>query len=292
LVSRLAEKRGGIKLRNLYPIISKKTLAEGIHRLDILSPLVARHARPGQFVIVRVDENGERIPLTIFDYDPQKGTVSIIFQEVGETTKKLALLKEGDSLTDFLGPLGVAIKEEFVGTVVSVGGGVGTASLFPKTRAFKELGNKMLSIIGARNKELLILEEEMRKFSDKLYITTDDGSYGRQGLVTDVLKEILSSGEKVNLVVAVGPVIMMKYVCLATRPFKIKTLVSLNPVMVDGTGMCGSCRVSVGGETKFTCVHGPIFDGHKVDFEELMRRNRRFLKEEKLAIKHFEKKKR
>jgi len=271
----------------LYPIISKKTLAEGIHHLDILSPLVASHAQPGQFVIIRVDNNGERIPLTIFNYNRQKGIVSIIFQEVGETTEKLALLKEGDSLTDFLGPLGVAMKEEFVGTVVSVGGGVGTASLFPKTRAFKELGNRMISIIGARTKELLILEEEMRGISDELYITTDDGSYGRKGLVTDVLKEILSLGEKVNLVVAVGPVIMMKAVCLVTKPFKIKTLVSLNPVMVDGTGMCGSCRVSVGGETKFTCVHGPIFDGHKVDFEELMRRNRRFLKEEKLAIKHF-----
>jgi ferredoxin--NADP+ reductase len=247
--------------------------------------MVAKKAQAGQFVILRIDEKGERIPLTIADYDREKGTITIIFMEVGKTTKQLGKLNVGDSIENFAGPLGIASEVKNYGTVVCVGGGVGIAPLYPIVRALKDAGNYVISILGAKNKKLLLLEEEIESFSDELYITTDDGSKGHKGFVSDVLQKQIDSKEKIDMVMAIGPVIMMKVVADLTKKYQIKTLVSLNPIMVDGTGMCGGCRVSVEGKTKFACVDGPEFDGHEVDFNNLMLRNRRFLEEEEDACK-------
>ncbi len=246
---------------------------------EIAAPLIARKAKPGQFVILKANEDGERIPLTIADSDPEKGTITIIYMVVGKSTALFKTLAVGDGYQDIIGPLGKPTHLEKVGTVVCVGGGTGIAVLHPITRALKEIGNHVISIIGARTKDLLILENQMRKVSHDLRISTDDGSYGHHGFVTEVLKEILEN-EDVKQVVAIGPVPMMKFVSKITAEYHIPTLVSLNPIMVDGTGMCGGCRVSIDGETKFACVDGPEFDGHKVDYDELMRRLQAYCDEE------------
>ena len=248
--------------------------------MEIKAPLVAKKAKAGQFIILRIDEKGERIPLTIADYDRKKGTVTVIFMEVGKTTKQLGTMNIGDKLLNFAGPLGVASEIEKYGTVVCIGGGVGIAPLYPIVRELKKAGNFVISILGARNEKLLMLEKEIDEFSDELHICTDDGSKGRKGFVSDVLQDLINKGRKINIVWAIGPVIMMKVVANLTKKYEIKTIVSLNPIMVDGTGMCGGCRVIIGGKIKFACVDGPEFDGHKVDFDNLMLRNRRFLKEE------------
>ncbi|MCK5594751.1 sulfide/dihydroorotate dehydrogenase-like FAD/NAD-binding protein [bacterium] len=264
----------------MYKILNVKQLSEEIKSMVISAPEIAKKAKPGQFIVLRIDENGERIPLTINDFDAKTGSITIIFQEVGKTTRKLGMLKKGDSLIDVAGPLGHPGKVEKLGTVVCIGGGVGVAVVYPEVRALKEIGNTVISIIGARNRDMVILEDKMREISDELHVTTDDGSYGRKGVVTDPLKEILMK-KKADLVIAIGPIIMMKFVCLMTKEFDVPTIVNLNPIMVDGTGMCGSCRVTVGDETKFACVDGPEFNGHLVDFDELTNRNARFLNEEK-----------
>jgi len=271
-------------------IVSKKELAPNIKMFEMGAPVVARKAKAGQFVILRISERGERIPLTIADADPERGTITLVVEEVGKTTKELGRLNEGDSILDLVGPLGNPMNIGKYGHVVCIGGGSGVAPVYPLTKALKKAGNKVTSIIGARNRELLILEEEMRETSDEFYITTDDGSKGHRGFVTDILRKLLDKRERIDLVVAVGPVPMMKAVANTTRPNKIRTLVSLNPIMVDGMGMCGVCRVKVGGETKFTCVDGPLFDGHLVDFDELAARRQLYEPEEKLALKAYEEK--
>ena len=233
---------------------------------------------------MRIDEKGERIPLTIADFDAQKGTVTIIFQEVGKTTKRLGDLSEGDNISDFIGPLGNPTEIKRYGRVVCIGGGVGVATIPLKVKALGEAGNEVISIIGARTKELLILEEELQEISDEFYITTDDGSKGHHGFVTDILQRLIDARKNIDLVATAGPAIMMKAVANVTRPHNIRTIASLNPIMVDGTGMCGSCRVRVDDETKFACVDGPEFDAHRVDFDHLMTRLQRYLKEEKLAL--------
>jgi ferredoxin--NADP+ reductase len=273
----------------LYKILEREDLVPGIHLFEMAAPAVAQKARAGQFVVVRIDERGERIPLTIADWDKDKGTVTIVFMEVGATTARLGLLKKGDAIADFVGPLGVPAEIENYGTVVCVAGGVGAAPVAPVARALKQAGNKIITILGARSKDLLFWEDVLKSTSDRLIVTTDDGSYGRKGVVTEPLKEILESGEKIDRVVAIGPVVMMKFCSLTTAPFEVKTVVSLNPIMVDGTGMCGCCRVSVGGETKFACVDGPDFDGHKVDWDLLAARQRIYIGEEKCAYEEWRK---
>ena len=268
----------------MYEIIGRETLVPNNHLFKVEAPAVARKARAGQFVIIRIDEKGERIPLTIADWDREEGSITIVFMEVGVTTRKLAQLKAGDFLDNFVGPLGVPSHIEKFGTVVCVGGGVGVAPIFPIARALKEAGNKIISIIGARSKDLLFWEDRVREVSDSLTVTTDDGSYGRKGLVTEPLKELMEGAEKIDRVVAIGPAIMMKFCAKTTEPFAVPTIVSLNPIMVDGTGMCGCCRVEVGGETKFTCVDGPEFDGHLVDWDLLFARQRIYIDEEKHAM--------
>lgn len=257
----------------MYKIIRKKELNPTVTLMEIDAPLVARKAEPGQFVILRVDEDGERIPLTVADYDREKGSVTIIFQIVGATTMKLNQKKEGDCLHDFVGPLGVASHVEGLKKVAVVGGGVGCAIAYPIAKKLHALGAKVDSIVGFRNKDLVILEEEFRKASDRLFIMSDDGSYGEKGLVTNKLQELIESGEKYDEVIAIGPLVMMKFVCKLTKEHDIKTVVSMNPIMIDGTGMCGGCRLTVGGETKFACVDGPDFDGHLVDFDEAIERS-------------------
>ncbi len=269
----------------MYDILEKQVLSENVKLMKVKAPLVAKKAQAGQFIILRIDEEGERIPLTIADYDRKKGTITIIFMEVGKTTKQLGTLNVGDKLLNFAGPLGVASEIEKFGTVVCIGGGVGIAPLYPIIRALKKTGNYVITILGARNEKLLMLEKEIEEFSDELHICTDDGSKGEKGFVSNVLQNLINEGKKIDIVWAIGPVIMMKVVANLTKKYDIKTIVSLNPIMVDGTGMCGGCRVSVGGEIKFACVDGPEFDGHKVDFDNLMLRNRRFLKEEEHACK-------
>ena len=269
----------------MYEIVEKKVLSENVKLMKIKALLVAKKAKAGQFIILRIDEKGERIPLTIADFDRKKGTITIIFMEVGKTTKQLGTLNVGDSIVNFAGPLGVPSEVKKYGTVVMIGGGVGIAPLYPVVKALKEEKNHVISILGARNKSLLMLEKEIDTFSDELFIATDDGSKGHKGFVSDVLQKLIDEKPKIDMVMAIGPVIMMKVVADLTRKYSIKTLVSLNPIMVDGTGMCGGCRVSVGGETKFACVDGPEFDGHLVDFKNLMLRNRRFVKEEEHACK-------
>lgn len=267
-------------------ILSKQKLTENTCSLVIDAPHIARAAKPGNFVVVVPTEKAERIPLTIADTDKEKGTITIIFQVVGATTMTLCSLKAGDEITHVLGPLGVPTHITKFGTVVVIGGGVGIAEIYPVVKALKEAGNKVFAIIGARNKDLLIYETELRAQSSELRITTDDGSAGRKGFVSDELKELIASGERINLVMAVGPVPMMKVCCDVTRQHNIKTVVSLNPLMLDATGMCGICRVTVGGQTKFACVDGPEFDGHQVDFEELTQRLRAFKDVEKVAYDH------
>lgn len=269
----------------MYPIVEKRKLSPDVNLFVVQAPAIAKKCQPGQFVILRMDENGERIPLTIADFDRHNGTITLIFQEVGCSTRHLGRLSAGDSILDVAGPLGRPTRIEKFGTVVCIGGGIGVAPVYPIARAYQEAGNKVISIIGARNAGLLILENEMRQVSDCLHITTDDGSKGRKGLVIDPLKEMIAAGEAIHLVMAIGPVIMMKSVAEVTRPHSIKTLVSLNPIMVDGTGMCGGCRVSVGNQNKFACVDGPEFDGHEVDFAELMIRQRMYHQYERMERK-------
>jgi len=272
----------------MFRIISRETLAAKIHLFKIEAPAVARKAQPGQFVVVRVDERGERIPLTIADWDEKEGSVSMVFMEVGATTFRLAQLKAGESIADFVGPLGVPSDIEKFGTVVCVAGGVGVAVITPLAKALKENGNNIISILGARSKDLLFWEDKLRNASHQLIVTTDDGTYGRKGVVTEPLKELLESGEKIDRVIAIGPTVMMKFCAKTTQPFGVKTIVSLNPIMVDGTGMCGCCRVSVGDETKFACVDGPDFDGHQVDWDLLAARQRIYLDEEKRSFERWQ----
>ncbi len=267
----------------MFEILKRQEMADGTVVLnEISAPLIAKKAKPGQFVILKVNETGERIPLTMAEADPKKGIITIIYQIVGKSTALFKSLQVGDKFQDVIGPLGKPTHLEKVGTVVCVGGGTGVAVMHPITRGLKEVGNNVIAIIGARTKDLLILEDKMTAASHKLHVCTDDGSYGHHGFVTDVLKEVLEK-EDVKLVVGIGPVPMMKFVCKVTEQFKVKTLVSLNAIMVDGTGMCGCCRVSVGGKTQFACVDGPEFDGHEVDFEELMQRLQAYTAEEAAA---------
>jgi NAD(P)H-flavin reductase len=271
----------------LYKILLREDLTPNTHLFRVAAPAVAKKAQAGQFVVVRIDERGERIPLTLADWDNDGGSVTIVFMEVGTTTARLAQLKAGDAITDLVGPLGVPTHIEKFGTVVCVAGGVGAAPIAPIGRALKNAGNKIISILGARSKDLVFWEDELRSFSDQMTVTTDDGTYGRKGVVTEPLKEILESGEKIDLVVAIGPAVMMKFCSKTTEPFGVKTIVSLNPIMMDGTGMCGVCRVSVGGVTKFACVDGPDFDGHQVDWELLLARQRIYLDEERRSFEQW-----
>ena len=257
----------------MYKIVRKKELNASVTLMDIEAPFVAKKAKAGQFIIFRIDEMGERVPLTIAGYDREKGTVTIIFQKVGFSTIALGNLNEGDYIRDFVGPLGKPTHTEGIKKVCVVGGGVGCAIALPSAAAFKEAGAEVDVIVGFRNKDIVILEEEFKAVSDNMYLMTDDGSYGEQGFVTAKLQQLLEQGNQYDAVLAIGPIPMMKFVCKTTEPFGVKTMVSLNPIMVDGTGMCGGCRVTVGGQTKFACVDGPEFDGHQVDFNELMSRN-------------------
>lgn len=256
----------------MYRIAEKKSLNSTVTLMEIEAPHIAKKAKPGQFVILRVDSEGERIPLTIADCDIKNGTVTIIFQIVGATTKKLNMLNKGESLCDFVGPLGTPSKLEGLKKVAVIGGGVGTAIAYPIAKKLHELGCEVHTIAGFRNRDLVILEDEFKAVSNKMFIRTDDGSYGEKGLVTDALKSLIESGEEYDEVIAIGPLVMMKFVSLLTREYNIKTTVSMNPIMIDGTGMCGGCRLTVGGETKFACVDGPDFDGHLVDFDEAIKR--------------------
>ena len=257
----------------MFKIIRKKRLNPTVTLMDIQAPLIARKAEPGQFIILRVDEAGERIPLTIADYDREKGSVTIIFQIVGATTEKLNHLEEGDSLHDFVGPLGIASHTEGLKKVAVIGGGVGSAIAYPIAKKLHAQGAEVHAIVGFRNKDLVILEDEFRAVSDLCKVMTDDGSYGEKGLVTNALKSLLDAGEQYDEVIAIGPLVMMKFVCQLTKEYNVKTVVSMNPIMIDGTGMCGGCRLTVGGKTKFACVDGPDFDGHLVDFDEAMERS-------------------
>lgn len=267
----------------MYRIVRKEVLNQSVKLMEIDAPFVARKAEPGQFIILRVDENGERVPLTVADFDRDKGTVTIIFQEVGKTTKVLGQLNEGDRILDFVGPLGTASHFDGIKKAAVIGGGLGTAIAYPQAKKLHGMGVQVDSITGFRNKELILLEKEMAAVSDRLFVTTDDGSNGNKGFVTDVLKRLIEEGNNYDMVIAIGPLIMMKVVCNLTRQYGIKTMVSMNPVMIDGTGMCGGCRVTVDGKTKFACVDGPDFDGHLVDFDEAMRRQLMYKSEEKLS---------
>lgn len=271
----------------MYKILLREDLVPNVHLYKIEAPAVAKKAQPGQFIVIRIDEKGERIPLTIADWDREEGSVTVIVMEVGTTTQRLAQLGTGDSIADFVGPLGLPTHIDNYGTVVCVAGGFAVAPIKPITRALKQAGNKVFSIMGARNKGLLFWENELRSVSDQLIVITDDGSYGRKGLVTEPLKELLESDERIDLVVAIGPSIMMKFCAKTTEPFGVKTIVSLNPIMVDGTGMCGACRVSVGGVTRFVCIDGPDFDGHQVDWDLLFARQRIYLDEEKSSAEAY-----
>ncbi len=271
----------------MFAIIEKEILAPSIKLFKVSAPEIAAKAKPGQFIILRLDEKGERIPLTIADFDRRQGLLTLIFQEVGRSTLELGELNQGDYLVDLVGPLGKPSEIEKVGRVICIGGGVGVAPVYPITRAMKEAGNEVVSIIGARSGDLLILEQEMRKVSDRLYVVTDDGTAGTKGFVTTKLEQILAEGTKPDLIVAIGPLVMMRAVSELTRPYGIKTVVSLNSIMVDGTGMCGACRVPVGSQTKFACVDGPEFDGHKVDWEVAAMRARMFVAEERIAVEKY-----
>ena len=267
----------------MYKIVRKEILNPTVTLMEVLAPFVAKKAEPGQFIILRVDAEGERIPLTIADYDRAKGTITIIFQIVGASTYQLNALNEGDFIQDFVGPLGVPTHTDGLKKVAVVGGGVGCAIAYPVAKKLHELGCEVHSIIGFRNKDLVILEKEFSNVSDKLYVMTDDGSFGSKGVVTAPLKELIESGENYDEVIAIGPLIMMKFVVATTKPHNVKTVVSMNPIMIDGTGMCGGCRLSVGGKTKFACVDGPDFDGFLVDFDEAISRSRSYTDFEKHA---------
>jgi len=271
----------------VYRIIQKEILAPTITKYVIEAPYVARKRKAGNFVIIRVEETGERIPLTLVDGNLKEGTVTLIVQAIGKTTKALASKNAGEYIMDLMGPLGNPTPIETGKTIACIGGGVGTAELYPITKALKEAGNTIYTIVGARSKELVILENEMQQVSDTLYITTDDGSYKRKGFVTDQLKELLDANLGINIVYAIGPLPMMKAVSNLTRPYNVRTVVSLNAVMVDGTGMCGGCRVSINGQIKFACVDGPEFEGHEVDFDEMLLRNRRYAEMEKISVDRF-----
>ena len=260
----------------MYKIVKKQPLNPTVTRMEIEAPLIAKKAKPGQFIILRVDENGERIPLTVAGYDRERGTVTIIFQIVGATTEKLNHLNEGECLHDFVGPLGVPTHVDGLKKVCVIGGGVGCAIALPIAEELHAMGAEVTSIIGFRNQDLVILEDEFKACSDHFTLMTDDGSYGEKGNVTAPLKTLLENGERFDEVIAIGPLIMMKFVCLPTKEYDQKTVVSMNPIMVDGTGMCGGCRLTVGGKTKFACVDGPDFDGHEVDFDEAMSRSRSY----------------
>ena len=273
----------------MYKILKKQVLSDVTKLMEIEAPHVARKARAGQFVIVRIDEYGERIPLTVADYDREAGTITIIFQEVGKSTIQLGKMEPGEGLSSFAGPLGHPTEVENYGTIVCVGGGVGIAPIYPIARALKEAGNRVFSIIGARTKDLLFWEDKMRAVSDELIVCTDDGSYGRKTLVTEPLKELLGDKDrKVARVWAIGPAIMMKFVSLATQPYNVPTTVSLNTIMIDGTGMCGGCRVLLDDGAKFVCVDGPEFDAHKVDWGSLLSRLQFYREEERLAVERYD----
>ncbi len=257
----------------MFKIVYKKSLNSNVTMMKILAPLVAKKAKPGQFIILRVSDDGERIPLTVASYDRENGTVTIIFQVVGATTRLLNALNEGDFISDFVGPLGNATKTDGLKKVAVVGGGVGCAIALPVAKELHDLGCEVHSIVGFRNKDLVILEDEFSSCSDVFKKMSDDGSWGEQGLVTNALKELIESGEKYDEVIAIGPLIMMKFVCKLTKEYGVKTIVSMNPIMIDGTGMCGGCRLSVGGKMKFACVDGPEFDGHEIDFDEAIARS-------------------
>ena len=260
----------------MYKITKKRILNPFVKTMDIYAPAIAKKAEPGQFIILRVYEGGERIPLTIADYDREKGTVSITFQEVGKTTKILGELNEGPHILDFVGPLGVPTHLDGYRKVAVIGGGLGTAIAYPQVKKLHSLGAEVHAIAGFRNRDIIILEEELREVSDRTIIATDDGSNGNKGFVTDMLQKLIEEGHQYDLVIAIGPLIMMKAVSELTKKYGIKTIVSMNPIMIDGTGMCGGCRVTVGGEIKFACVDGPDFDGHLVDFDEAMRRQQMY----------------
>lgn len=268
----------------MYRIIKRRQLAELIVMLEIEAPAVAKKAQPGQFVIVRQGEDSERIPLTIMDFNRDKGTITLVIQEVGYSSTLINRAQEGDCFVDFVGPLGRMTEIEKYGTVLCVGGGVGIAPIYPIARALKEAGNKVVSVLGARSKDLMILEDEMRTVSHDVVVMTDDGTYGQKGFVTHGIQHVLDKGESVDVIWAIGPMIMMKSVANFTKPLGIKTIVSMNPIMVDGTGMCGCCRLEVGGETKFGCVDGPEFDGHLVNFDLSMQRSSFYKNEESLAM--------
>lgn len=270
----------------MYKIVRKEQLNEVTWLFDIEAPAVAQKAQPGQFIILRVAEKSERIPLTVYDYSPDKGTVSIVVQALGKSTHQLAEVSKNGSIIDFVGPLGHPSEIKNFGKVVCIGGGIGAAPVFPIARALKQAGNEVISIMGARTKDLLILEDQMKQVSDRLLVCTDDGTYAKKGFVTQVLQELLDS-EKIARAWAIGPIPMMKAVCDVTRGYKLKTIVSLNCIMVDGTGMCGSCRVTVDGKTMFACVDGPEFEGHEVNFEELTYRQNRFVNKEKSSLADY-----
>jgi len=272
----------------VFKILEKRVFSPIIKEMVVEAPRVAKKCQPGQFVILRLNEEGERIPLTIADFDREKGTITIVFQEVGKTTKQLGTMEAGEYILDFVGPLGTPSHIEKFGTVICVGGGVGVAPVFPIARALREAGNHVIGIMGSRTKELMFWEDKMREACTELFVTTDDGSYVRKGFVTDVLKEVIEERGKDNIamVLAIGPQPMMRACCNVTREYGVKTIVSLNALMVDGTGMCGCCRVTVGGKTRFVCVDGPEFDGHEVDFAELARRGATFREEEQRAMEH------
>jgi len=271
----------------MFKIVKREEMAQGtVIMNEIEAPRIAAKAKPGQFVIVKANETGERIPLTISDSDADNGTITIIYMVVGKSTAIFKELQVGDVFQDVIGPLGKPTHIEKLGNVVCVGGGTGVAVLYPITRGFKQAGNNVISIIGARNKDLLILEDKMKATSDEFHVCTDDGSYGHKGFVTEVLEDVLKNNQ-INLVVAIGPVPMMKFVSKITKNYNVKTLVSLNPIMIDGTGMCGGCRVSVGGKTQFACVDGPEFDGHEVDYDALMTRLSAYQEDEKKAYEDY-----
>ena len=267
----------------MFKIVRKEKLNESVSLIEVYAPYVAKKAEPGQFVILRIDEFGERIPFTIADYDREKGTITIIFQIVGMTTEKLDELKQGDNILDFAGPLGKASEFEGVKNVAVIGGGLGTAIAYPQAKKLNSAGIKVDMVNGFKNKDIIIIEDECKSACTNLYVMTDDGSNGNKGFVTNKLKELIEGGEKYDLVIAIGPLVMMKAVCELTKEYGIKTIVSMNPIMIDGTGMCGGCRVTVGGETKFACVDGPDFDGHLVDFDTAIRRSKMFSEQEKMS---------
>ena len=271
----------------MFEIAAKMRLSHTVALFRIRAPKIASKRKAGQFIMLRLNEFGERIPLTIVDSDTEEGTITVISQEVGKTTSMLGALEKGAGILDVVGPLGKPTHIENFGTAVCIGGGIGIGPVYPISSALKEAGNKVVSIIGARTKELLILEEKMRKISDEIFVTTDDGSYGHHGFVTQILQRLIDEEKKPDIVFAIGPLSMMRAVCNLTRQYALPTVVSLNPIMVDGTGMCGACRVSVGGKNMFACVDGPEFNGHDVDFEELIRRNRAYFKEEKMAMEEL-----